>query len=71
VVDELLSAFEEVPVDRAIAEAGGRIRRRLGLSLPDSLIAATAVVRGMMLLTRNLRHFAEIPALTLYRASGT
>src|SRR6266540_6428866 len=38
----VLGPFSEIPIDRAIAEAGGRLRRDHSLSLPDALIAATA-----------------------------
>lgn len=68
VVDLLLSAFEEVPVDRRIAEETGRIRRRVGLALGDAVIAATALLTGRALLTRNLRHFESVSGLRLYRS---
>ena len=35
----LLGPFRELPVDRAVAERAGRIRREFGLRLPDALIA--------------------------------
>jgi predicted nucleic acid-binding protein len=35
------------------------------LLLPDTLIAATEVIAGLLLLTRNVRHFQGIPALML------
>lgn len=45
---------------------GGRIRRLHGLSLPDALIAATAMAGEMRLVTRNLRHFKAVPHLELH-----
>ncbi len=65
----LLAPFREVPVDRAIAERAGRIRREHGLRLPDALIAATALERRLGLATRNPKHFAAVPGLRL-RALG-
>ena len=64
-VVRLLSAFRELPVDREVAEHAGRIRRESGLRLPDAVIAATAVVHGLALATRNRRDFARVRGLRL------
>lgn len=69
VVDELLSAFREIPVDRPIAEEGGRIRRSDGVPLADALVAATAMVTGRRLVTRNQKHFARIRGLQVHPGS--
>lgn len=37
-----------------------------GLDIPDSLIAATALVNDLQLYTRNLKHFKFIKGLRLY-----
>lgn len=42
-VSQLLAPFHEAPIDRAVAEHAGHIRRDTGVRLPDALIAATAV----------------------------
>ena len=60
VVSVLLAPFREVPVDRAIAERAGRIRREAGVRLPDALIAASALEHGLGLVTRNKSDFASI-----------
>ncbi len=62
----LLAPLGEIPVDRAIAERAGRIRRDTGIRLPDALIAATAMTRSLMLATRNRKDFDRVPGLTLY-----
>ena len=59
----LLGPFREISVDRSIAERGGRIRRETGIRLPDALIAATALERGLILTTRNVRDFKAVPGL--------
>lgn len=64
-VDTLLGPFEELAVDRAIAERAGRLRREHAMRLPDALIAATALEFGLSLLTRNRRDFELVVALRL------
>ena len=65
----LLGPFQELAIDREVAEAAGRLRRSGGIRTPDALIAATALVHGLALLTRNRRDFAGIAALDLADAS--
>jgi toxin FitB len=64
-VARLLAPFRELPVDRAVAERAGRIRREKGLRLPDALIAATALEHGFNLATRNHHDFQAVPGLRL------
>lgn len=67
VVDDLLSAFGEIALDRSIAEEAGRLRREGNVPLADAVIAATALVTGRVLVTRNLKHFAKIRELKVHR----
>jgi len=64
-----LSAFEVIPVDRAIAERGGLLRRdhggRHGTGLADALIAATAEQAGAWLVSLNRKHFPMVDALVV------
>jgi len=62
---QVLAPFREIPVDRAIAEQAGRIKRELGLRMPDSLIAATALEHRLSLATRNIKHFAPVRGLRI------
>lgn len=64
-VDTLLAPFNELAVDRAIAERAGRLRREHGMRLPDALIAATALEFDLSLLTRNRRDFELVVGLRL------
>lgn len=66
-VRRLLAAMTEYPVDRQIADEAGRIRGQVGIRLPDALIAATALVHGLTLDTRNLADFRRVPELRLRR----
>ena len=48
-----------IAVDLAIAETWGRISARRPLPVADGLLAATALVHGMTLVTRNVRDVAD------------
>lgn len=61
----LLGPFREVPVDRAIAQRAGRVRRETGIRLADALIAATAIEQKLALASRNARHFERVRGLRL------
>ena len=67
VIDTLLGAFEELPVDREVAEAAGRIRRSADVALPDAIIAATAIGDRRQLVTGNVRHFRGVRGLRLFK----
>jgi len=60
--------MEEIPVDRRIVDRAGLLRRqRVSLRLPDALIAATALIQGLALATKNQRDFKQVPELRLHR----
>jgi predicted nucleic acid-binding protein len=56
-----------IPVDGEVMRTWGRLCARIGRTLPllDSLIAATALARGLTVLTRNIRDFENIEGLLL------
>jgi predicted nucleic acid-binding protein len=60
-IETLTRALMVLPVDGEVAKRGGFLRRRYrdshGLDLIDALIAATAEVNRLRLVTRNVRHF--------------
>jgi predicted nucleic acid-binding protein len=49
-----------IAVDDQIAEAWGRLASRRSIPVIDALLAATALVRGMTLVTRNIRDIADV-----------
>lgn len=70
-VEALLSALPVVNITLAIMRIFGEIDARLhaaGSRLPtsDLLIACTALSRGDAIVTGNLRHFKQIPGLTVH-----
>ena len=64
-IHTLLAPFEEVEIDREVAEHAGRLRREGGVRTPDALIAASAMTRGLTLVTNNVRDFESIAGLTI------
>lgn len=62
-----IGAFEIIPLDLAIAQKGGLLRRDYGKShgtgLADALIAATAEQQQAVLVTLNKKHFPMLPDL--------
>ena len=63
IIQRLLEPFEELPVDRVIAERAGRLRRSSSLRTPHALIAATAMEHQLVLMTRNARDFQGVGGL--------
>lgn len=64
-VNQLLGPFREIPIDRAVAERAGRVRRESGVRLPDALIAATALEHRLSIATRNIRDFEPVRGLRI------
>lgn len=62
-IRRLLEAMVDIPIDAAIAERAGRLRRGTGRRLPGALIVATALEHRLTLVTRNLRDFDGIRGL--------
>ena len=62
-----LSACRLIPLSDAITARYSDLRRRLpALSKGDALIAATALVKRLPLVTRNKRHFRTVTQLVLF-----
>jgi predicted nucleic acid-binding protein len=57
---EIFSILPLLPVDTAVIDQAIHLRRLNKISLGDSLIAATAIVNGCSIITRNDRDFADI-----------
>ena len=65
-IENWLSAVDEafgeriLPVDRAVANEWGRLNATRPLPVIDGLLAATAKIHGMTLVTRNTADIAEL-----------
>jgi predicted nucleic acid-binding protein len=64
-IRRLVDSMIDIPVDAAVAERAGRLRRTTPVRLPDALIAASAMEDRLVLLTRNARDFAGIKGLRI------
>jgi tRNA(fMet)-specific endonuclease VapC len=67
----LLDGTPVVEISRLVALQTAEMRNALRstgglLPLPDVMIAATAIVHDLTLVTRNLKHFERIPNLKIY-----
>jgi predicted nucleic acid-binding protein len=62
---DLLSIFNQIPVDPETAADGGLLRRDFGPShgtgLIDAILAATALKYGLRLVTLNDKHYPMLP----------
>lgn len=68
---KLLSRLESVDLDRSIADKAGdliAVARTGGraMSVPDAIIAATAILHGLTLVTLNRDDFVHVSGLSLY-----
>ncbi len=63
--EELLAQFDETPLQEAIVQRTIALRQQHRIRLPDAVIAASALERGVPLVSRNVRDFQRIPGLTL------
>lgn len=64
---DLDTAFRDriLPIDRAVADEWGRLRAIRTVPPVDALLAATAKVHGMTLVTRNETHLVGLSAAVL------
>jgi hypothetical protein len=60
-----LAGGEELPLDDEVAENAVRLRQERRMSLGDAIIAATALVHGLPLVTRNGDDFKHVAGLEL------
>ena len=68
-IKALLNALYRVEVNPAVAQHAGRLlaqfRKPNGLEMPDAIIAASALISGATLVTKNARHYSFIPGLVI------
>jgi|SRR3989338_2979937 len=62
-VRELLGAVQVYGLEDRVVEETALTRRKYKLKLPDAIIAATALVHGCAVVTRNKQDFGKIDGL--------
>lgn len=62
-----MASFAQLSVDAATADEAARIRRECHLKLPDALIAATALLHSVPVVTANARDFERVGQLQVVR----
>ncbi len=53
-------ADRTIAIDADVSQAWGRLAAKRPMGVIDGLLAATALVRGLTLVTRNVRDFADL-----------
>ena len=64
-INQLLTTVAIIPLDSRVARIAGALRRRYHTKVPDSIIAATALITHTTLVTRNVKDFKSISGLML------
>jgi predicted nucleic acid-binding protein len=62
----LLSLFEEISLNSAVADCCIELRKTYKIKLPDAIIAATAVVQKQAVMSRNEDDFIKISGLKVF-----
>ena len=63
---EFISFANVIPLTDEIGDVAIELRRRVSIKLPDAVIAATALVHNLTLVTRNVKDFERIEGLRIY-----
>ena len=63
---QFFQAARVLPLDQPVLDHAVSLRQRRRMSLGDSLVAATALVHGLTLVTRNTVDFRAIEGLSLH-----
>jgi len=64
-IEKLLTTVSIMSLDSRLARIAATLRRMYRLKTPDSIIAATSLFTGTILLTRNTRDFLRISEVTV------
>lgn len=63
--EKLFSEIELIPLDITVSQQAGKIRAYYDITLIDSIIAATALINKLRLVTLNKKDFKKIKGLKL------
>ncbi|CAN5778088.1 hypothetical protein BH24BAC1_BH24BAC1_01530 [soil metagenome] len=65
VLAEFVGQLQVIPLTEQIADQTIQIKKKIKIKLPDAIIAATALVYSLTLVTRNIGDFKNIEGLSL------
>lgn len=67
ILEDLFEIMNRIDVDKKIARKAGELRRKFGCSIPDAIIAASAIVNKFTTVaTRNIKHYEKIRDLKVF-----
>ncbi|MCK9983994.1 MAG: hypothetical protein AzoDbin1_00466 [Azoarcus sp.] len=61
----LLDQLDEIALTSVVVERVIEMRSTIAIKLPDAIIAASALIEGLPLMTRNIRDFKAVAGLQL------
>ena len=64
--EQLVKLANIYPIDEDIAEQAIGLRRRVKIKPPDAVIAATALVNNLKLVTRNMEDYKAVKELEIF-----
>jgi predicted nucleic acid-binding protein len=65
VLEEFINMSKVYPLSSNVVERTIKLCKQTKIKLPDAIIAATALIEGFTLVTRNINDFNKIPDLIL------
>jgi hypothetical protein len=68
---EFLGYAKTIQLNNKIAELSIELRRKGKIKLPDAVIAATALYKDLILVTRNSKDFKDVEGLEIYNPFQT
>ncbi|WP_082281554.1 type II toxin-antitoxin system VapC family toxin [Leptospira kirschneri] len=64
-IQNFVSLSHVFPLEESVVQETIRLRQTLKIKTPDAIIAATALVHGLSLVSRNIQDFQAIPKLNV------
>lgn len=65
-LETLFSGMKILPLEHNISQKAGKIKAEYNLNLLDAIVAATAVVHNLELVTLNIKDFEKIEEINLF-----